>query len=419
MAPDPVIDNILSQHAEETGFLWALRGVVVHSPRVSLVELARHDERIAAHIDGLRVAEDAGWKSCEAAIAEGASGAAFGAMVLALEERNLQRIEALLMLAQAAPALREALISAFGWISANFLQGTAKQLLSDSVPFRRRVGIACCVMHCVDPRAALDAAISDADPDLKADALGAVGHLGRGDLRPLCERQLTGPDSVGRFDAAWSAVMLGNQGVALAVLTRFGLESGANKARAFRLMLQAMTLGASHEVLQGLGGDPQQLRWLILGSGIAGDPKYIAWLIKHTHEDTTARLAGESFSLITGVDLSALNLGRAQPEGFEGGPNDEPDDPDVEMDLDDGLPWPDSTKVEKWWAANSGRFAPGTRYFMGAPVTREHCIDVLKNGYQRQRILAAQYLCLLDPGTPLFNTSAPAWRQQRLLAKMG
>jgi hypothetical protein len=51
-------------------------------------------------------------------------------------------------------------------------------------------------------------------------------------------------------------------------------------------------------------------------------------------------------------------------------------------------------------------------------ATREHCIDVLKSGYQRQRILAAHYLCRLNPGTPLFNTSAPAWRQQRLLAKM-
>jgi hypothetical protein len=60
----------------------------------------------------------------------------------------------------------------------------------------------------------------------------------------------------------------------------------------------------------------------------------------------------------------------------------------------------------------------GQRYFMGAPVTWEHCLDVLKHGYQRQRILAAHYLCLLRPGTPLFNTSAPAWRQQRLLAQM-
>jgi intergrase/recombinase len=55
---------------------------------------------------------------------------------------------------------------------------------------------------------------------------------------------------------------------------------------------------------------------------------------------------------------------------------------------------------------------------MGAPVTRERCVEVLKTGHQRQRILAAHYLSLLEPGTPLFNTSAPALRQQRRLAKM-
>ena len=179
-----------------------------------------------------------------------------------------------------------------------------------------------------------------------------------------------------------------------------------------------MTASAAHGVLRQLAKESPQRRWLIQGSGIAGDPAYVPWLISHTREEKTSRLAGEAFSLITGADLSALNLERPQPEGFESGPNDDPEDENVDMDPDDGLPWPDPDKVEKWWAATAGRFQKGTRYFMGAPVTREHCIDVLKNGYQRQRILAAQYLCLLDPGTPLFNTSAPAWRQQRLLAKM-
>jgi uncharacterized protein (TIGR02270 family) len=151
---------------------------------------------------------------------------------------------------------------------------------------------------------------------------------------------------------------------------------------------------------------------------VAGDAMYIPWLINQMREDPTARLAGEAFSLITGADLSKLSLDRPQPEGFESGPNDDPDDSNVAMDPDEGLPWPDPDKIEKWWTANASRFHKGTRYFMGAPVTREHCIDVLKNGYQRQRILAAHYLCLLEPGTPLFNTSAPAWRQQRLLARM-
>ena len=88
------------------------------------------------------------------------------------------------------------------------------------------------------------------------------------------------------------------------------------------------------------------------------------------------------------------------------------------MDPDEDLPWPRSRACGRWWDANAARFAPGTRYFMGAPVARPQCLEVLKNGFQRQRILAAHYLCLLNPGTPLFNTSAPAWRQRMLLVQM-
>jgi len=70
--------------------------------------------------------------------------------------------------------------------------------------------------------------------------------------------------------------------------------------------------------------------------------------------------------------------------------------------------------------AQLSRPAPslGHPAFHGRPVTVSYCINVLRNGHQRQRILAAHDLCLLEPGTPLFDTSAPAWRQQRWLAKM-
>jgi uncharacterized protein (TIGR02270 family) len=191
-----------------------------------------------------------------------------------------------------------------------------------------------------------------------------------------------------------------------------------NRACAFSVALQAMNVSSAHGVLERLARDPVQLRWLIHGTGIAGDALYATWLMGHMRNDKTARQAGEAFSMITGTDLVLLDFERQPPEDYRSGPNDDPGDPNVDMDPDDGLPWPDVKKVENWWAANASRFEKGQRYFMGAPVTREHCIEVLKNGYQRQRILAAHYLCLLNPGTPLFNTSAPAWRQQRLLAQM-
>jgi uncharacterized protein (TIGR02270 family) len=178
-----------------------------------------------------------------------------------------------------------------------------------------------------------------------------------------------------------------------------------------------MSVDEAHRLLQ-LAQDPAQIRQLLRGAGLAGDPAYVPWLIGSMPNDKLARLAGESFSLITGLDLAWLNLERKPPENFESGPNDDPDDPNVDMDVDDGLPWPDQKLIQQWWDANAHRFQPGVRYFMGEPLNRENCLRVLKEGYQRQRILAAHYLCLLNPGTVLFNTSAPAWRQQRLLAQM-
>jgi len=82
------------------------------------------------------------------------------------------------------------------------------------------------------------------------------------------------------------------------------------------------------------------------------------------------------------------------------------------------LPGPDQKLIQVWWHANSHRFEPGVRYFMGEPLNRENCLRVLREGYQRQRIAAALYRSLLNPGTPLFEWRAPAWRQQRLLATM-
>lgn len=183
-------------------------------------------------------------------------------------------------------------------------------------------------------------------------------------------------------------------------------------------MLKVLNNQDARAVLKALAPDRMNQRTLIQGVGIAGDPAYVPWLIKQMADVKTTRLAGESFSFITGLDLAYLDLERKPPEGAEFGPTDNPEDEDVSMDPDDGLPWPDSEKIQKWWEANQDRFQVGVRYFMGAPPSWEHCLDVLKNGYQRQRIAAAQYLCLLRPGTPLFNTAAPAWRQKRWLAKM-
>ena len=70
---------------------------------------------------------------------------------------------------------------------------------------------------------------------------------------------------------------------------------------------------------------------------------------------------------------------------------------------------------QAWWENNKNNFRVGTRYLVGKPITVEHCQQILNTGFQRQRRAAALELALLQKDVPLFNTSAPGFRQQQLL----
>jgi uncharacterized protein (TIGR02270 family) len=417
--PDKGIPEIVSQHVSDVATLLAVRTVNLGAPHIRLRDLRRvFDDRLAAHLVGVALAGDFGWACCEAALETPSAGAVFTAAVRAIHERQSQKLDRLLALSEALPDASAGLRGAFGWLASEDLQGIVVSLLSAQSPFRRMVGIAACSMHRVDPALVSAGRISDSNPLVRARALRAAGEIGCAEAVPGCAAGLSDPEPECRFWAVWSSVLLGSRGIPLESLMAVGLADGQHRLRAFRLALQSMNISAAHTVLRQLAENRLQRRWVIMGSGIAGDPVYVPWLIRHMVDEKTARLTGEAVALITGLDIADAGLDTKPPEGFEPGPSENPEDPNVEMDPDEGLPWPDAKKVEEWWAENSSRFQKGTRYFMGKPVTREHCIDVLKNGYQRQRILAAHYLCLLEPGTPLFNTNAPAWRQERLLAGM-
>ena len=410
--------SVVKQHAEESATQRNARSVLAFAPHVKLHQLHRLDDRIAAHLDGVAVAGEFGWQLCEAALEKPGTGEVFAAAVRAIEDGNSMGPEKLLALAEAVPESRRGLVSAFGWVPAQSLKDTIKNLLVSSNAFQRQVGIAACAMHQVDPGTALNEAIADSDPMLRARSLRVVGEIGRRDLLAACISALGDDDSACRFWAAHSVALLGERARAIDVLKNFALQPNPFRVPGLQLLLKFIGVPQANELLKTLARDPANIRLLIQGAGIVGDPYYVPWLIKRMDDPKLTRLAGESFTLITGLDLAYLDLDLKPPENFESGPNDDPDDPDVSMDEDDSLPWPDPVKIQVWWDANKSRFTPGVRYFMGEPVSRAHCIQVLKEGYQRQRIAAALYLCLLEPGTKLFPTSAPAWRQKRWLSKI-
>ncbi|PXF58144.1 MAG: hypothetical protein C4B58_07635 [Deltaproteobacteria bacterium] len=411
-----VIENIVEQHAEEAAFLWLLRDDAVQAPHYSLKDLADLDERVEAHIDGLRIAGDVGWSICADALAQQEEpGEVFAAAVLAFESGQDQRIKMVLEAAATEPELSRGLISALGWLRFDQVKGHIDQLLRSLAPELRRIGIAASAVHRQDSGSVLIDALNDDDTFLKVCAICAVGELGRIDLLPVLKKQLTAEDKDCQFQAGWSAVLLGDRDDALELLKAVAVSDSPFRDRSLQVALRAMDNASAQKWLKDQAQHPDLLRYAIIGAGVIGDPVYIPWLIEQMEMPDHARVAGEAFTMITGVDLAYEDLDGEWPEGFEAGPTESPEDEDVEIDQDEDLPWPDPELIAEWWNKNKGSFQNGTRYLLGKFISPEHLQHVLRHGFQRQRAAVALELAMMHPGQPLFEVRAPGFRQQQIL----
>ncbi len=409
------IPLIIDQHAEEAAFLWLLRDVAVKEPHYSLKDLAELDNRVEAHLDGLRISGEVGWETCLKALEIGEPGEVFAASVLAFESGEGQRIDKVLKTALANEENFRALISAVGWIDYKQVGQLIQHMLVAKSSDFRRIGIAASTVHRQDPESILEQAIESEDALKSAQALKAVGELKRHDLLPSFAKHLKSDNEACRFWAAWSAVLLGDRLQAKEALKQTVVSESKFRERALQTVLRTMDGKESQSWLKGLAQNPDRLRDVVIGAGVSGDPAFIPWLIQQMEIPELARVAGEAFSMITGVDLAFEDMEGEWPEGFEAGPTENPEDEDVEMDADEDLPWPAPKLIQAWWGRHRPKFQIGTRYLVGKPISATQCKQVLISGFQRQRNAAALELALMDPKTPLFPTKAPGFVQQRLL----
>ncbi len=399
-----IIPHIVEQHAEEAAFLWLLRAAAVNAPHYNLKDLARLDERVEAHIDGLRVADDAGWEIATAEFDKHReAGEVFAAGVLALESQDKAKISRVVNVADKAPEALSGLISALGWVGREKLKGTVKTFLDDPTPIRRLLGLAACSVHRVDANDYLKRLIRDDAPLVRARALRLIGELGRVDLGQELLRGLEDDDETCRFWAAWSAGLTGERTRCVSILRTHAKGDGPFKWRALDLLLRILPRAEAMTWLSGLNSDPNHARLTVTAAGILGDPSFVPWLIDCMAIPDLARPAGESFSMITGIDLAYDDLDTDAPDDFTPGPTSDPADPDTALDPDEDLPWPAPGLIQAWWEENGGQFSSGKRYFLGRPHSIKVCNDALINAYQRQRHAAALDLALEQQDAALIN----------------
>jgi uncharacterized protein (TIGR02270 family) len=409
-----ILPHIVSQHAEDASFLWLQRQEAVRAPHFDLLELATLDGRVEAHLDGLRIAGGAGWEICSEVAAEEGVAGAFTLGVLAFESGSKERVYGLLERMSDAPDIGAGLAAALGWMPPSHAQRYIKFLLSADTVAWRHIGIAAGAAHRELTDTAIGAALNDPDALLRALACRAAGELGRRELLGQVRQQGRTEHETCRFYAAWSAALLGDK--APVAFLRATAESASQYAEmAMHMVVRVSELSPARAWFRQLSALPNKLRLAIKAAGAIGAPEEVPWLIDLMHDPQLARLAAESFTMITGADLDRQYLKGEQPEDFESGPSDNPEDDDVEMDPDEDLPWPKITAVQDWWLEHRREFRSGTRYLLGRAISAAALQQILREGRQRQRAAAALDLALHTPGA-LFEVRAPGFRQ---LAQLG
>lgn len=394
----------------DTAFLWSLRSIAVEQPNYSTADLAELEVRIDDQLDFLMSAPDIGWTACEAALSLQQPGETFAAAVIALRSHDVEKIKIAVQNGLSQPNTFPGLASALGWLPAELARPWVERFLKGKDMNHKHLGVAACSLRRENPGEILNDILSREDCRahslLHARALRLVGELRRQDLMPMLQKNLGNADATAAFWANWSGILLGQHAL-VTNLQPITLTPGPFQARAIQLAFRALPVKQGREWISALAKNSVNARAVISATGVLGDPHAVNWLISKMPDPALARLAGEAFTLITGIELDkhGLTLTAKPPLAI---PNNDPKDSFVGLDEDEHLPWPDAEKIAALWRNHGQHFLVGRRYLLGKPISPDWLKQILVQGYQRQRHAAALELALIDSQSRLVNTRARA-----------
>ncbi len=413
----PSIEVITDSCVFDAMFLIRQRARATRAADYSLTELLRFDERLDAGIEGLKMTGGNGWNACLKNLYLRET-ALFAPAVLAFTSGRQEWIKEVLTKAEESPDHAWPLASALGWIGGETAMPHVQALLKSKNPVHQWIAIAAGAILRVDIGAKLTDAFFSPEPFVKARALRMAGELGRKDCLWQLQGSLRDSDEGCRFWAAWSLALLGEKNSSSAVLTEYAEKGGPYSDRAADMAVRIMNPASVISLHKNVTGSEKTAPLAIKIAGAFGDPVLMPWIIEQMSNPALARLAGDAFTTITGVDIAESNFEGKQPEGFRTGPTDDPADKNVKMAADEFLPWPDDGRVKSWWDGNKNSLKNGVRYLMGQPIHAGSLKQILMTGNQRIRHAASLEKSFLNPGRPLFSASAPAWRQLDEIEKM-
>jgi hypothetical protein len=144
--------------------------------------------------------------------------------------------------------------------------------------------------------------------------------------------------------------------------------------------------------------------------GWSGNIWYADWLIEQMQNARHACMVGEAFRLLTGFDFDDNEAAIEAPAAVS--------ENDAAAPLAAVYPHPDAAKTAAWWRANGAAYENQPKLFLGQPITLAWLDDILDQGEQAHRELAALHRAVLRPNACLVPTHAHAMVQWQRLQQL-
>ena len=388
-----VIRPLIERHVGDAAFYWAQHDQSIHSPLINLGELYRFDRLLDAHLDGIRVAGDAGWQLArEALLRWKGAGEVFVCAYLALHENaDAKLAEIMDVVSQQPRRLLRGLISALLWLpTRQSLPHVHLWLQLGQSPLHQISAwraLACSpdIAQTTDNLLQrLQQASQSGNEHVRAAACRAGLHVPA--AKDWLIKSLSDPVIAVAVEAAITLQRKGQSeghSILLDAVQVLAEQSSALAGHDRKQALHRLARWVRHLALAMKAGDPaaeKLLKLLPPRLGLSfvlhhGDAAWLEWVQEQMHIPECARLAGWVWSCLTGIDLESQGLALC-PEQEQA--RDYPTNI-----LDPGLPIPNAHAI-----ARARKLPPvrvNTAVLLGQPVTELDIAQVWSNSPQAIR----------------------------------
>jgi uncharacterized protein (TIGR02270 family) len=405
--------DVLEEHMDEAAFQWLLWERALLAPNYNLLETVELEERMLAHLDGLL---EGGAPSVEMLLKpalDSKESIRVSAASFALLAGGAVGWETVLAKLQTDPTSQHAAIQRALELSENQqLSDWLLPLLKTADPALQATALEALVFRGEAPSELPRSILVSDEPRLKMALLSGGAPLPVNIRRELALQSLASPHA-GVRDAALEAGLLCGLRISWNACRQI-VESGHPDSREAMILL---ALGGEEKDAMLLVEHlerPELRAQALWALGISGQLLSAEACLEYMSDAELGPLAGEAFSVITGLQLQGPYVLPAETHDQEEPVPLEEENLDDNLDPrpEDFLPRPNALAIADWWKKNQGSFQRRIRYLNGRPCDAEALLEALRHGPMRRRHVVARELAIRTRGSCLVPVRALTRRQR-------